>query len=240
MRLRPCDRNHHRLQYGRGSRNHYSRVDQRRGCAEAACQNSWSFAPDKVTGNITLYAKWKINKYTVTFNSRSGTAVAPISVQYGTVIIAPVPPTRSVLVFQGWYKEAASTNPKNFTKDTVTADITLYAKWVTTTPTRLVASSTSYSSVTISWNTVPGAAGYQVYRSSSCTGIYALVGTVTTTGFTNTGLTTGTTYYYKVRSYMGTAKVYSAFSSVASAKPNRCLPRRPRQGRQPLPTTALR
>ena len=39
---------------------------------------------------------------------------------------------------------------------------------------------------------------YTVYRSSSSNGSYKLVGTTSSTSFTNTGLSANTTYYYKV------------------------------------------
>jgi fibronectin type 3 domain-containing protein len=66
-------------------------------------------------------------------------------------------------------------------------------------PTGLAVTGQTSSSITLSWNTVTGAASYKVYRSSSETGTYTQTGSpVTNTSFTNTGLFAGTTYYYKV------------------------------------------
>ncbi|MBB3111197.1 chitin-binding protein [Paenibacillus phyllosphaerae] len=59
-------------------------------------------------------------------------------------------------------------------------------------PTGLAASGITNTSATISWNAVSGATGYQVYRNGS------LVGTATTTSFTNSGLTAGSTYSYTI------------------------------------------
>jgi len=42
----------------------------------------------------------------------------------------PADPARSGHVFDGWYKEASLTNKWDFTTDTVSKSITLYAKWV--------------------------------------------------------------------------------------------------------------
>ena len=194
---------------------------------EAACTNVWVFATDTIPDhNITLYAKWVLDTFTVSFNSQGGTAVAPVTVQSRAKITAPMAPTRTGYSFQGWYKESVCTTAWDFANDTVTADITLYAKWISTTPTGVSAASASYSSIKVSWAAVPGAAGYQVYRATSSTGTYALAGTVTVTSFTNTGLSTGTTYYYKVRSYKGT--VYSSYSSVVSAKPVPVAPTSPK------------
>lgn len=67
---------------------------------------------------------------TVTFNSQSGSAVDAITGKaYGDRIEAPADPTRSGFYFAGWYKDASCTNPWTFTLDTLTDDITLFAKW---------------------------------------------------------------------------------------------------------------
>ncbi|MDR2808009.1 MAG: InlB B-repeat-containing protein, partial [Spirochaetaceae bacterium] len=68
--------------------------------------------------------------FTVTFNVNGGSAVAPISdVASGAKISKPADPAKKDSTFVGWYKEAALTTAWNFNSDTVTADITLYAKW---------------------------------------------------------------------------------------------------------------
>lgn len=68
--------------------------------------------------------------FTVTFNSNGGSAVANVTAGQGTTISAPTAPTRAGYTFDGWYKEASLTTPWNFATDTVTAQTTLYAKWV--------------------------------------------------------------------------------------------------------------
>jgi len=103
---------------------------------EAALNNQWDFATDTVTETVTLYAKWTLNQYTVTFNSNGGTVVNPINnVTHGSTIGSPANPTKvngSFGVhnaFGGWYKESELSNKWNFETDTVTATIILYAKW---------------------------------------------------------------------------------------------------------------
>ena len=67
---------------------------------------------------------------TVTFDSNGGSAVAAITdITTGATIAAPAVPTKSGYNFNGWYKESALTNAWSFATDTVTANITLYAKW---------------------------------------------------------------------------------------------------------------
>ncbi|KAK3604897.1 hypothetical protein CHS0354_000560 [Potamilus streckersoni] len=90
--------------------------------------SSFNFETETITANITLYAKWAIT-YTVTFNSNEGSAVASITVTNGNKATKPTDPTRVNYVFVGWYKETELITAFNFDTETITADITLYAKW---------------------------------------------------------------------------------------------------------------
>lgn len=84
--------------------------------------------------------------------------------------------------------------------------------------------SSRYDRLKLIWEPVSGASGYQIYRATSKTGKYSKVATVkgeSTASYTNTGLTCGKTYYYKVRAYGKTSEktTYSKFSTVMSGKP---------------------
>ena len=70
------------------------------------------------------------SNFTVTFNSQGGTIVSPQTVISGGLLIAPHNPERSNYTFSGWHKETECTTAWNFTTDTVTADMTLYAEWI--------------------------------------------------------------------------------------------------------------
>ena len=70
---------------------------------------------------------------------------------------------------------------------------------------------------TLKWNAVSGAAKYEVYRARSRSGTYTKYSTQTSTSYTNSSyLTSGTTYYYKVRALdaSGTAGAWSSIVSV--------------------------
>ena len=84
-----------------------------------------------VTGDITLTAKWNINKYTVTFNSYGGTPVPPAQeVEYGLTATKPDDPTLKGHTFAFWYLGEDEENATAYDFDTpVTGDITLTAKW---------------------------------------------------------------------------------------------------------------
>ena len=98
---------------------------------ETAHTNQWNFANDTVTGDITIYAKWTLNQYTVTFNADGGTpAPAQQTIDHGGKVTQPSAMTRTGYTFGGWYKEAAFTNQWNFASDVVTSDTAIYAKWM--------------------------------------------------------------------------------------------------------------
>ncbi|WP_141505113.1 InlB B-repeat-containing protein [Paenibacillus luteus] len=100
---------------------------------EASYTTLWSFGTDTVSGNMTLYAKWTVipaATYTVTYDTQGGSAVAAaIGVSAGTKIAKPTDPTRVGHTFEGWYGEASYTTLWSFGTDTVSGNMTLYAKW---------------------------------------------------------------------------------------------------------------
>ena len=59
--------------------------------------------------NITVKAQWKINQYTITFDTNGGSEIAPITQDYGTEITTPDNPTRKGYTFKGWDKEIPET-----------------------------------------------------------------------------------------------------------------------------------
>ena len=71
--------------------------------------------------NMTIKAQWRINRYTVTFDTDGGSTVAPITQDYGTPITAPADPTREGYTFIGWDTEIPTTMPAG--------DMTITAQW---------------------------------------------------------------------------------------------------------------
>lgn len=71
--------------------------------------------------NITIKAQWRINQYTITFNTDGGSAVAPITQDYGTDITAPEAPTKIGYTFAGWNPEIPATMPAD--------NLTITAQW---------------------------------------------------------------------------------------------------------------
>ena len=92
-------------------------------------QNATAYDFDTpVTENITLTAKWEINKYTVTFDSYGGSKVDPQVVEYGLYAQEPEEPTLKGFTFAYWYLDDEN-EAYDFDTTPITEDITLTAKW---------------------------------------------------------------------------------------------------------------
>ena len=74
-------------------------------------------------------------EYTITFDSKGGSAVQPIKANAGAAITAPVAPTKDGFVFAGWYESAdggETLSDTEFGFAYMPARVfTLYAKWAT-------------------------------------------------------------------------------------------------------------
>ena len=71
--------------------------------------------------NMTITAKWAINKYTIRFNTDGGTYIFPITADYGSKIHNPGTLYKPGFIFDGWDRPYPETMPAE--------NITLTAKW---------------------------------------------------------------------------------------------------------------
>ena len=83
-------------------------------------ESEWNFETP-VTADLTLTAKWQINRYTITFDTAGGSEVPSITQDYGTAITPPAAPTRTGYTFAGWDRESPTTMPAG--------DMTITARW---------------------------------------------------------------------------------------------------------------
>lgn len=93
----------------------------------------------------------------------------------------------------------------------------------------LTTASKAYNKVTLTWSGVDGATGYRVYRSTSKTSGFTKIKSITTSSkvtYTNSNVSCGTTYYYKVRAYrlVDGNYYFGAYSPVVSAKAKPATP----------------
>src|SRR6185312_16915383 len=72
------------------------------------------------------------------------------------------------------------------------------------------------------WNASSGATSYNVKRSTTSGGPYTTIASPTTPGYTNTGLTNGTTYFYVVSALNGSLE--SNNSTEVNATPQATAP----------------
>ena len=87
---------------------------------EEAYANLYDFATS-VKNALTLYAKWTINQYTITFKPENGDEDTTITQDYGTAVTAPANPTKTGYTFAGWDREIPATMPAE--------NMTVTAQW---------------------------------------------------------------------------------------------------------------
>ena len=81
-------------------------------------------------GDQTFTAGWNINKYKVTFVMNGATsAINQKSIAYQSKVTEPDKPNRRGMTFVNWYKEDSLDNVFDFSTETITKDITIYAGW---------------------------------------------------------------------------------------------------------------
>ena len=161
------------------------------------------------TGTVTLTGPAPAGGIGVTLASSSSKAVVPASVTVASGSTTATFPVSGLLV-------AANTSAKitaTYGASKPTASITV-VKSAPASP-RAVAGT---KQVTLSWSALTGAATYNIYRGTSKggEGSVAYKRGVAGTSFTDTGLTTGTTYWYQI-SGVGSGSE-SGRSSEVSAK----------------------
>ena len=103
-----------------------------------------------ITANMTIYAQWKeipvVQKAILSFETNGGSSLAPIEFEKGSLIGTNYVTTKSGYTFEGWFLDAGFTIPVT-SETTITANMTIYAKWNKNTEAVLPAtgmSTTSY------------------------------------------------------------------------------------------------
>ena len=143
--------------------------------------------------NINLYAKWSPSRYVIEYRdlaigqqdvafSGEHESTYPITHIYGTETVLDTP-TKTGYAFKGYFLQNSTAGGKvtSLSATGYTADITLYALWVTTldAPTGLAFDK---DAMTLSWNAVNNAVGYNVYDGSEKLNTTPITGTSFTVG----------------------------------------------------------
>ncbi len=133
--------------------------------------------------------------FAVNFVSNGGRTVLTAHVADGKLVFKPTDPTRAGYLFDGWYTDNGTFKTKwDFENDTVSGDITLYAKWT------IVINSVTTGNAQVDVNFAIESAngkGYSVYMSATEKGSYGLYEDVNydSKGAHIKGLTNGKTYF---------------------------------------------
>ena len=80
-----------------------------------------------VTSDITLKAVWKLNEYTVSFNTAGGSTVPSKTVEHGKTTNLPSAPSKPGYIFLGWRNGNVTYGAGD--PVVVTSDMTFYAVW---------------------------------------------------------------------------------------------------------------
>ena len=91
--------------------------------------NQFRFTTTPINARITLYAKWTESRYTVSFDTDGGSAVAAQTVPYGKKAVFPDIPTKNGFVFEMWRTKTADQYNEFDFSTPITENLTLYALW---------------------------------------------------------------------------------------------------------------
>ena len=99
---------------------------------------AWDFKNDVLLDDMTLYAKWRVNDYSVTLDSQGGSGgTGSITVGYGASMPSASAPTRSGYIFDGYFDDMDGRGTAYYS-DTMESlktwdksePVKLYAKWI--------------------------------------------------------------------------------------------------------------
>ena len=149
---------------------------------------------------ITVYARWRANTYSVSFNANGGGAVGTVlTVTYDSTYGTLPTPSRTGYSFAGWFTAASGgSQVTNSTKVSITSNQTLYAHWnINSYGVTINTSNANKSTGSLNINyggngtvTITPTSGYYL-SGASCTNGYT---TNATTGTSKTGAQTVTIY----------------------------------------------
>ena len=153
---------------------------------------------------------------------RSNAATGPYSLLTTTVITATSYSDGGLNPSTAYYYMVSAVTTQGESEQAGPAHAATTAEGVVPAPAGLQVSSVSGNSVQIGWNAVPEATGYNIYRSNSVSGPFALVSSSTSTFYTDSGLSFSTAYYYTVSTVhsRGESGQSDVLSAITLAQPS--------------------
>jgi uncharacterized repeat protein (TIGR02543 family) len=97
-------------------------------------RTTWNFRRDSVTGNVTLYARWKAKTINLTFQANGGKVqkkkTATIKNTFDKKIKMAKNPVRKNHTFDGWYTRKKGGKKITQTTKVPSKNTTYYARWI--------------------------------------------------------------------------------------------------------------
>ncbi|MDN4601627.1 S-layer homology domain-containing protein [Paenibacillus sp. F6_3S_P_1C] len=87
-----------------------------------------------IDSDVTLYAQWQPLYVNISFESNGGTEIENQKVNYNSLAVNPEAPEKAGYTFSGWYRDSQLLQVFDFNTN-LTENITLYAKWKSSTAT---------------------------------------------------------------------------------------------------------
>ena len=99
-------------------------------CVDVNCTEEYNFDLP-LEGNLTLYARWDVVLYSISYENMNGASNAgnPSNYNIGSGDIVFADPTKEGATFVGWFYDAEFTNPATQIDAGSTGDKVIYAKW---------------------------------------------------------------------------------------------------------------
>lgn len=191
---------------------------------DQACTKKFGGFTTSTTGNLKLYAKWKLNSYKITYQLAGGKNASGNKTSYNVTsnTFTWKNPTRKGYTFVGWYQ--GSKKVTSIKKGSI-GNVTITAKWKKVSVAKATLTSAKNTKAkTIAMN-VKKLSGVDGYSYTFCMNKNFKTGVKTANSSKNTlslsKFVKGKTYYVRVRAYKKDstgARVYGAYSKIIKVK----------------------
>ena len=92
-------------------------------------------AIDETRSSLSLFAKWVVNQYSITFETQGGSTIPNLVLDFGSVINVPTAPIKIGYTFDGWFNDALSNEEVVVPSTMPATHLTWFAKWIINTHT---------------------------------------------------------------------------------------------------------
>lgn len=187
-------------------------------------ERGFSYSPIKKAENHTLYSKWSINSYKVSFDTNGGSSINTTkSVPYGKYYGTLPTPVRTGYKFGGWYTQKNGGTKVSSTTRMEAQNVLLYAHWnpiVPGKPSLSEIKANSYNKITITWRAASNATHYGIFYKTSGES-WKQIATLGSTDRSYTHISSkrfpiklGKKYVYTVRAYNSFSKKWGNYDKI--------------------------